>query len=81
VAPGSSKIPRGPQKTITRPKARDEDEEGYEDEDEARRGRIIPPRFDPQYPVAFPAESVAHFRTFGSGNVSSGREVEATGLL
>jgi hypothetical protein len=53
---------------------------------EARRGRNIPPRFnipqrfDPQYPVAFPAESVAHFQIFGSGNASVGREGEAGAL-
>jgi hypothetical protein len=53
---------------------------------EARRGRRIPPRFeiprrfDPQYPVAFPAESVAHFQLFGSGNASAGRSGEAAAL-
>jgi hypothetical protein len=53
---------------------------------EARRGRRIPPRFeiprrfDPQYPVAFPAESVAHFQLFGSGNASAGRAGEAAAL-
>jgi hypothetical protein len=53
---------------------------------EARRGRRIPPRFeiprrfDPQYPVAFPAESVAHLQLFGSGNASEGRSGEAAAL-
>jgi hypothetical protein len=46
---------------------------------EARRGRRIPPRFDiparfdPHYPVAFSAESVVYFQTFGAGNASVGR--------
>jgi hypothetical protein len=46
---------------------------------EARRGRPIPPcfdippRFDPHYRVAFSAESVAHFQTFGAKNALVGR--------
>jgi hypothetical protein len=79
----------------------EEEDEEYEDEDdslggpqafsiawyEARRGQLIPPRFDIpqcfdlQYSFAFQAESVATFRTFGSGNASFGWEAEATALF
>jgi hypothetical protein len=53
---------------------------------EARRDRRIPPRFkicrrfDNQYPFAFPAESVARFQLFGSGNASADRAGEAAAL-
>jgi hypothetical protein len=40
----------------------------------------IPGRPTAQYPVAFPAESVAHFQTFGSGGMSKGRAGEAGAL-